>query len=109
MDTNKYSVPSAETGVTTLLGKVFKDGLNQSELAAAYDDVSKDYDKVLSRVYTVGEFFCCLYVYYPHAIFTKETHFRHNDTYFNHFLTRNLILNFYPLICTFKAVITSNR
>lgn len=58
MDTNKYSVPSAETGVTTLLGKVFKDGLNQSELAAAYDDVSKDYDKVLSRVYTVREFFC---------------------------------------------------
>lgn len=73
MDTNNYSVPSAETGVTTLLSKVFKDGLNQSELAAAYDDVSKDYDKVLSRVYTVGEFFCCPYVYYPHAIFTKET------------------------------------
>lgn len=69
MDTNKYTVPSAETGVTTLLSKVIKDGLNQSELAAAYDDVSKDYDKVLSRVYTV----CCPYVYYPHAIFTKET------------------------------------
>lgn len=63
MDTNKYSVPSAETGVTTLLGKVFKDGLNQSELAAAYDDVSKDYDKVLSRVYTVDEFFCCPHMF----------------------------------------------
>lgn len=63
MDTNKYSVPSAETGVTTLLRKVFKDGLNQSELAAAYDDVSKDYDKVLSRVYTVDEFFCCPHMF----------------------------------------------
>lgn len=56
MDTNKYTVPSAETGVTTLLEKVFQDGLNQSELVAAYDDVSKDYDKVISRVYTVGDF-----------------------------------------------------
>lgn len=56
MDTNKYTVPSAETGVTTLLEKVFQDGLNQSELAAAYDDVSKDYDKVISGAYTVGDF-----------------------------------------------------
>lgn len=43
---SKYTLPSAEAKVTTLLERVLHDGLNTTELAAVYDDVSKEYDKV---------------------------------------------------------------
>lgn len=43
---SKYTLPSAEIEVTTLLERVLHDGLNTTELAAVYDDVSKEYDKV---------------------------------------------------------------
>lgn len=91
MDTNKYTVPSAETGVTTLLEKVFQDGLNQSELAAAYDDVSKDYDKVISRAYTVGDF-CLLSSCNICYGDVTQTYSCHTDTYFYHFHFVTVIL-----------------
>lgn len=108
MDINKYSVFLVEIGVIILLGKVFKDGFNQLEFVVVYDDVSKDYDKVFFRVYIVGEFFCCLYVYYFYVIFIKEMYFCYNDIYFNYFFICNLIFNFYLLFCIFKVVIISN-
>lgn len=44
-----YTLPSAETEVTTLLEKVLHEGLNTTELAAVYDDLSQEYDKVMNN------------------------------------------------------------
>lgn len=49
---SEYTLPSAETEVTTLLEKVLHEGLNTTELAAVYDDLSQDYDKVTKNVAT---------------------------------------------------------
>ncbi|XP_034332750.2 methyltransferase-like protein 27 [Magallana gigas] len=46
---SEYTLPSAEAEVTTLLEKVLHEGLNTTELAAVYDDLSQEYDKVLTE------------------------------------------------------------
>lgn len=46
---SEYTLPSAETEVTTLLEKVLHEGLNTTKLAAVYDDLSQDYDKVTKK------------------------------------------------------------
>lgn len=47
---SEYTLPSAETEVTTLLEKVLHEGLNTTKLAAVYDDLSQDYDKVTNKL-----------------------------------------------------------
>jgi hypothetical protein len=46
MTTQNYSIPRDNKGVVEFFEKNFMDGLSQAELNEAYNDVSKDYDKV---------------------------------------------------------------
>jgi hypothetical protein len=53
MATQRYSIPSENKRVAEFFSKLFMDGLSQAELTEAYNDVSKDYDKVCCIIHVL--------------------------------------------------------